>query len=57
MEEGMFALGNVDYLKEKDALEELYKRMSDLPGLKDRSVKFWYHSFLEHLQEENGKLF
>ncbi|CAG0897763.1 unnamed protein product [Darwinula stevensoni] len=52
-----FYLGNVDYFKERVALEELYTRMSALPGLKDRSVKFWYHSFLEYLQKENGMSF
>ncbi|CAG0884242.1 unnamed protein product [Darwinula stevensoni] len=50
-----FYLGNTDYFREKEALEELFNRLSALPGIKNGSIEFWHHSFLEYLKEKKGK--
>ncbi|CAG0902809.1 unnamed protein product [Darwinula stevensoni] len=50
-----FYIGNTDYFREKEALEELFNRLSALPGIKNGSIEFWHHSFLEYLKEKKGK--
>ncbi|CAG0884248.1 unnamed protein product [Darwinula stevensoni] len=48
--------GNADYFREKEALEELFNRLSALPGIKNRTTEFWFHSFLEYLKDEGVQL-
>ena len=47
--------GDADYFREKEALEELFNRLSALPGIKNGTTKHWYHSFLEYLKDKEGK--
>ncbi|CAG0894338.1 unnamed protein product [Darwinula stevensoni] len=49
---GTFYLGDVDYFREREALEGLARNLSSLELIKSDSIDFWYHRFLQYLTEE-----
>ena len=45
--------GAADYFRETESLEKVYDSIAGLSLIKNASVDYWYHSFLQHLKEEH----
>ena len=45
--------GNLDYRLERESLNDLHKRLMEIPSI-EGSVEFWYHEFQLWLDELQG---
>ncbi|CAG0912381.1 unnamed protein product [Notodromas monacha] len=52
-ETGAFHIGQIDYWKETDALEELYSSVVAERSIRTETVDFWHHSFVQWIRKNN----